>query len=139
MNKPLRVQAYDSTDTATSYGLVPHHLLLAIPRGSEEECRQFYVGILGLHELQKPSALAERGGLWVRGDQLEIHLGVEEEFRPARKAHPGILVGDLDAMAQRFAEHDVTVQWDGDFPGYRRFYVFDNVGNRLEFLGADRR
>ena len=111
-----------------------HHVQLAIPAGSEEECRHFYVTVLGLTEVAKPPALAARGGLWVRADRLELHLGVEADFRPARKAHPGILVGDLDALAERLTGHGIEVSWDGDFPGHRRFYAFDNVGNRLEFL-----
>ncbi|WP_245659997.1 glyoxalase [Nocardia gamkensis] len=78
--------------------------------------------------------LAARGGLWVRGDGLEIHLGVEQDFRPARKAHPGILVGRLDELAQRLTEADVELSWDEEFPGFRRFYAFDCVGNRLEFM-----
>lgn len=114
-----------------------HHVQLAIPAGSEDDCRRFYVDVLGMEELVKPPVLAARGGLWVRADRLEIHLGVEEDFRPARKAHPGILVDDLDGLAERFARHGVDVRWDGEFPGYRRFYAFDNVGNRLEFLCAE--
>jgi hypothetical protein len=88
-------------------------------------------------ELRKPPELSARGGLWVRADALEIHLGVEEDFRPARKAHPGIRVADLDALAQRLAEHGVEAVWDGHFPGHRRFYADDNVGNRLEFIQRD--
>lgn len=72
-------------------------------------------------ELVKPPALAGRGGLWVRSDRLEIHLGVEEDFRPARKAHPGILVADLDALAGRLAVYGIAVTWDEGFPGHRRF------------------
>ncbi|WP_066937420.1 glyoxalase [Microtetraspora fusca] len=114
------------------YGL--HHVQLAIGPGDEEACRAFYVGILGMIEIPKPPALAARGGLWVRADSLEIHLGVEQDFRPARKAHPGILVADLDGLAALLERHGVEVIWDGDFPGHRRFYAHDAVGNRLEFL-----
>lgn len=85
-------------------------------------------------EIPKPPALAARGGLWVRADALEIHLGVEEDFRPARKAHPGIRSADLDNLARRLADRGVEVTWDGDLPCHRRFYVHDNLGNRLEFL-----
>ncbi|HEY3894883.1 MAG TPA: glyoxalase [Pseudonocardiaceae bacterium] len=85
-------------------------------------------------EVQKPSALAARGGLCVRADKLEIHLGVEADFRPARKAHPGILVADLDAFAARLTGRNVEVTWDHNFPGHRRFYVADCYGNRLEFF-----
>ena len=117
-----------------TFGLALHHVQLAVPPGSEDECRRFYVDVLGMTEVAKPPELAARGGLWVRADRLEIHLGVEPDFRPARKAHPGILVGDLDALAERLCAHGVEVTWDDNFPGYRRFYAFDNVGNRLEFL-----
>jgi catechol 2,3-dioxygenase-like lactoylglutathione lyase family enzyme len=119
-----------------SYGL--HHVQIAIAPGSEDECRRFYVDILGMAEIDKPPVLAARGGLWVRADTLEIHLGAEQDFRPARKAHPGIRVGDLDLLAKRLSENHVEVTWDDNFPGHRRFYAFDNLGNRLEFLQARR-
>jgi catechol 2,3-dioxygenase-like lactoylglutathione lyase family enzyme len=121
--------------TTQSYGL--HHVQLAIPVGSEAACRAFYVGVLGLAEVTKPPVLAARGGLWVRSGSLELHLGVEDDFRPARKAHPGILVADLDALAARLTAAGVPVRWDGDFPGHRRCYADDPVGNRLEFLQPD--
>ncbi|WP_406290954.1 VOC family protein [Embleya sp. NBC_00896] len=111
-----------------------HHVQLAIPPGSEDACRAFYLGVLGMTEVAKPPVLAARGGLWVRAGALEIHLGVEADFRPARKAHPGILVSDLDEVAARLTEHGTNVTPDGEFPGFRRFYAEDAVGNRLEFL-----
>ncbi|GAA1742523.1 VOC family protein [Luedemannella helvata] len=114
-----------------------HHVQLAIPAGAEDACRAFYVGVLELVEVPKPPVLAARGGLWVRGGSLELHLGVETDFRPARKAHPGILVADLDALVQRLTGAGVAVEWDANFPGYRRCYVADPVGNRLEFLATD--
>lgn len=107
---------------------------VALPPGGEEECRRFYVDVLGLSEVEKPAALVGRGGLWVRADALEIHLGVEADFRPQRKAHPGILVTDLDALAARLESHAVPIEWDDNFPGMRRFHTHDNNGNRLEFL-----
>lgn len=119
---------------ASAYGYGLHHVQLAIPVGSEDDCRAFYVGLLGMTEVAKPPALAARGGLWVRADRLEIHLGVEQEFRPARKAHPGVIVGDLDALAACLTGGGVDISWDDNFPGHRRLYAFDNVGNRLEFL-----
>jgi catechol 2,3-dioxygenase-like lactoylglutathione lyase family enzyme len=121
----------------TPLGFALHHVQLAVPAGSEDACRTFYVGVLGLTEVPKPPALAARGGLWVRGDVLELHLGVEADFRPARKAHPGILVRDIDALVARLAAAGIEVRWDGDFPGHRRCYVGDPVGNRLEFLQPD--
>ncbi|MFJ5228651.1 glyoxalase [Kitasatospora sp. NPDC088391] len=111
-----------------------HHVHLALPPGGEEKCREFWGGVLGFEELAKPAVLAARGGGWFRGGGLEVHLGVEEDFRPAAKAHPGILIRGLDAVARRLAEHGIEVTWDGDFPGMRRFYASDLLGNRLEFL-----
>ncbi len=111
-----------------------HHVQLAIPPGGEEFARKFYGDVLGMTELEKPSALAARGGCWFRLGGLEIHLGVEEGFRPAAKAHPGILVGGLDRLADALAERGRDVQWDGNFPHHRRFYTCDLHGNRLEFL-----
>jgi len=121
--------------TGTGFSL--HHVQLAIPPGSEETARAFWIGVLGFAEIPKPPELATRGGLWVRADGLEVHLGTEEAFVPARKAHPGIRVGDLDGLAGRLERNGVVVQWDGTFPGHRRFYAADPFGNRLEFLCPD--
>jgi catechol 2,3-dioxygenase-like lactoylglutathione lyase family enzyme len=115
-----------------------HHVQLAAPAGSEDALRAFYGGLLGLPEVPKPPGLAARGGAWFRSAGVELHLGVEEGFRPARKAHPGLLVDGLDALAARLAVAGVDVVWDGDFPGYRRCYVADPVGNRLELLEPSR-
>lgn len=111
-----------------------HHVQLAAPAGSEAVLRQFYVTVLGMSEVPKPPALAARGGAWFRSGSLELHIGVEDDFRPARKAHPGILVDDLDAVVLRLAEHGVQAGWDERFPGFRRCYVADPHGNRLELL-----
>ncbi len=110
---------------------------LAIPPGSEGTARAFWVDVLGFVEIPKPPELAARGGLWVRADALEVHLGTEDEFVPARKAHPGIRVGDLDALAGLLEKNNVPVKWDDAFPGHRRFYSEDPFGNRLEFLSPD--
>lgn len=111
-----------------------HHVLLACPAGSEAESRRFYEGVLGLTEIPKPPALAARGGCWFRGFGIELHLGVEEDFRPARKAHPGLLVTGIDLWARRLAEAGYAVERDDEFPGMHRFYSNDPHGNRLEFL-----
>ncbi|MET7622718.1 glyoxalase [Streptomyces sp. NPDC005408] len=111
-----------------------HHVQLAIPPGAEDLCRQFWGEVLGMTELAKPPVLAARGGCWFRGDGLEVHLGVEKEFSPARKAHPGILVRSLNDFAKRLEECGHEVIWDDTFPGYDRFYAFDKLGNRLEFM-----
>lgn len=111
-----------------------HHVQLAIPPGGEDTARAFYQDVLGMSEVDKPPALAARGGCWFRRDGLEVHLGVEQDFRAAAKAHPGILVHDLDALAERIGAAGGDVEWDGEFPGHRRFYSHDQHGNRLEFL-----
>jgi catechol 2,3-dioxygenase-like lactoylglutathione lyase family enzyme len=111
-----------------------HHVQLACPADSEDTLRDFYSGVLGLAEVAKPPVLAARGGCWFRGHGIELHLGVEHDFRPARKAHPGLPVHDLDAWAGRLRATGVPVLFDEEFPGMRRFYSEDPLGNRLEFL-----
>ena len=111
-----------------------HHVQLAVPAGSEDLLRAFYGGLLGLPVVAKPPVLAARGGVWFRSPGVELHLGVEEDFRPARKAHPGLLVDDLDVLTSLLEAAGVEVVRDDDFPGYRRCYASDPVGNRLELL-----
>jgi catechol 2,3-dioxygenase-like lactoylglutathione lyase family enzyme len=111
-----------------------HHVQVACPPGSEDTLRAFYRDLLGLAEKAKPPALAARGGCWFSGYGIELHLGVEETFQPAHKAHPGLLWPDLDGLAGRLAEAGYPVAWSGELPGYRRFYTADPYGNRLEFL-----
>ena len=111
-----------------------HHVQLACPAGSEDASRAFYSGVLGLSEIEKPPNLAQRGGCWFRGHGIELHLGIEAEFRPARKAHPALLVTDLDDWASRLQAAGYPASFDDEFPGMRRFYSTDPHGNRLEFL-----
>ena len=111
-----------------------HHMQLAMPRAEERAARDFFVGVLGMTEVDKPPALAARGGAWFRAGDVELHLGVEDNFRPARKGHPGIVVTDLDDVVHRLIEAGQDVSWDADFPGFRRVYAHDPFGNRLEFL-----
>ena len=111
-----------------------HHVQLSCPAGTEDSQREFFAGVLGLAEIEKPPVLARRGGCWFRGDGIELHLGVEADFQPARKAHPGLLVQDIDDWAARLAAAGYPVTFDEDFPGMRRFYSEDPNGNRLEFL-----
>ena len=110
------------------------HVQLAIPKGAEDRCRSFYVGLLGMMEVPKPPTLAGRGGLWLESGSVRIHLGVEEDFRPARKAHPAIAVADLDGLARMMSEAGHEPAWDEAIPDVRRFYVQDPVGNRIEFM-----
>ena len=121
-----------------------HHIQVALPRGEEEAARRFYGGALGLVEVPKPPSLAGRGGCWFRafeGDAVtaEIHLGVEEPFVPARRAHPGLLcetITDLEALAKRIEHRGFEVSWAerDTFEGYVRFHTRDGFGNRLEVM-----
>jgi catechol 2,3-dioxygenase-like lactoylglutathione lyase family enzyme len=111
-----------------------HHVQLAMPPGREGEARAFFAGVLGMVEVEKPPALAGRGGAWFRDGGVEIHLGVEDPFAPARTAHPGLVVEDLDEAARRVATTGQDITWDADLPGFRRFHAHDPFGNRLEFL-----
>jgi catechol 2,3-dioxygenase-like lactoylglutathione lyase family enzyme len=111
-----------------------HHVQLSIPPGGEETAREFYGGVLGMTELEKPEGLKARGGCWFRAGDWEVHLGVEPDFSPARKAHPGVLVRGLDELATTLHAAGHPVQWDPLFPGHRRLYAHDGHGNRLEFL-----
>lgn len=111
-----------------------HHVQVCCPRGGEQQVRAFYGGLLALEEVDKPPALAGRGGVWFRGEGYELHVGVEDPFAPARKAHPAFVVADIDALAGRLGQAGVDAVWDSDFPGYRRFHVTDPHGNRVEVL-----
>ena len=112
------------------------HVQVAVPPASEARCRAFYVEVLGLVELPKPPVLAARGGLWVQAGSHELHLGVEADFQPARKAHPAFLVETLDALATRIEASGHKVAWDDTNPVVRRFFTHDPFGNRLEFVEA---
>jgi catechol 2,3-dioxygenase-like lactoylglutathione lyase family enzyme len=111
-----------------------HHVQLAMPPGKEPEAREFFVGVLGMEEIRKPPVLAARGGAWFSSGEVDLHLGVEDDFRPAQKAHPGILVDDIEDVVRRLAAAGQEVTWDTDFLGFRRVYADDPFGNRLEFL-----
>lgn len=111
-----------------------HHVQVSCPVGGEHAARHFYAETLGIAEVEKPPVLAARGGCWFRGESIEIHVGVEPGFVPATKAHPALLVDDIDALAERVEAHGYPVSWDDDFPGHRRFYTADGNGNRVEIL-----
>ena len=108
------------------------HVQLAVPRGSEDAARGFYDELLGLEEIPKPEPIRSRGGVWFRAGEQELHLGVEEPFVPARKAHPGLVVEDLGALRARFRSAGVEFEDDGKIPDVDRLFVHDPFGNRLE-------
>ena len=115
------------------------HVQLAMPAGGEEAARGFYGGLLGLAEVLKPPLLAARGGVWFESGPVRLHLGVEAEFRPARKAHPAFRVRDLAALRQGLEAAGCAIQDDDALLDERRFYAADPFGNRLEFMAERRR
>jgi catechol 2,3-dioxygenase-like lactoylglutathione lyase family enzyme len=110
------------------------HVQLAMPAGGENRARAFYGEILGIPETPKPPNLAKRGGCWFERDELKIHLGVESEFHAARKAHPALLVEDLQALAAKLRSSGAIVRDDEPLEGYHRIYVDDPFGNRIELM-----
>jgi len=110
------------------------HALLAMPRNGEAAARAFYGEILGLREIEKPANLAVRGGVWFAVGAQQLHLGVEAEFRPARKAHPALLLRDIETLRAKLRAKGFEPREDEPLAGYQRFHVADPFGNRLEFL-----
>ena len=113
------------------------HILLAMPAGAEAQARDFYAGVLLLQEKVKPPPLAKRCGAWFTNGTIEVHLGVEKDFRPARKAHPAFLVRDLAGFVARARAHGCEMAEDEPLPGYSRIFVYDPFGNRLELIESD--
>ncbi len=124
------------------------HVQLAIPQGGEDLARAFWVTLMGLVEVEKPAALARRGGAWFESPGIvgtagmagitgiAVHVGVEAEFRPNQKAHPAFVVADLDALATACAAAGLPVRWDSEIPGVRRFHTDDPFGNRIELISS---
>jgi catechol 2,3-dioxygenase-like lactoylglutathione lyase family enzyme len=110
------------------------HVQLAMPAGREAEARVFYSALLGLPEVPKPADLATRGGVWFESSEVKVHLGVDREFRPAKKAHPALLVTDLRRLVERLRAAGVAVTDDEPLAGSDRVYVTDPFGNRLELM-----
>jgi catechol 2,3-dioxygenase-like lactoylglutathione lyase family enzyme len=113
------------------------HVQLAAPPGCEAEARRFFADLLGLEELEKPVALRARGGVWFRVGEQRLHVGVEEEFAPARKAHPAFAVIRFDELLARLRAAGVPVTDDASIPGVRRCYVADPWGNRIELVAVE--
>jgi catechol 2,3-dioxygenase-like lactoylglutathione lyase family enzyme len=113
------------------------HVQLAAPAGCEEEARRFFGGLLGLEEVEKPEPLQERGGVWFRVGAQQLHVGVEDGFAPARKAHPAFAVRRYDELLARLRAAGVEPSEDTAIPGVSRCYVSDPWGNRIELLAVD--
>jgi catechol 2,3-dioxygenase-like lactoylglutathione lyase family enzyme len=110
------------------------HIQLAAPKGSEEEAKRFFYGILGMKEIDKPESLKNRGGVWFEFGPYQIHVGIEEPFFPAKKAHPAFAVESIEALKQHLINNGVPVTEDHRIPDVVRFHTSDPFGNRLEFL-----
>jgi catechol 2,3-dioxygenase-like lactoylglutathione lyase family enzyme len=111
------------------------HVQLAMPAGKEITARTFYVGILGLAEIAKPPELATRGGAWFQSGNVIIHLGIETDFRPNRKAHPAFLVDDLNEFLEICLSHNIEVDTSQPpIKGFNRVHIFDPFGNRIELM-----
>jgi catechol 2,3-dioxygenase-like lactoylglutathione lyase family enzyme len=111
-----------------------HHVQLAMPPGAEDEAETFYVGRLGFTRILKPAHLEARGGCWFRFDVTELHLGVEDGFRPSAKAHPALRVRGIAALRAALSAGDWPVEDDTELDGHQRWYVRDPFGNRLELI-----
>jgi len=110
------------------------HVQLAMPEGEEAKARSFYGEVLGIGEVPKPPHLAERGGVWFEDGDLKIHLGVEKDFRPAKKAHPALLVKGLNELVEKCRAAGYEVVSDEPLTGYYRVYASDPFGNRIELM-----
>ncbi|MGE7604098.1 VOC family protein [Peribacillus sp. NPDC097675] len=110
------------------------HIQLAAPKGSEDIARKFFQDTLGLDEVEKPESLKKRGGLWFQFGNHQIHIGIEEPFYPAKKAHPAFAIENLEALKQHLLTNGIDVKNDDRIPGVKRFFISDPFGNRMEFL-----
>jgi len=110
------------------------HVQLAMPPLSEDRARAFYIGILGLSEVPKPAELAKRGGVWFEGEAVKLHLGVEPDFRPAKKAHPALVVQGLAELIAKCEAAGYKTKPNAPFDGYNRCHVEDPFGNRIELM-----
>jgi len=111
------------------------HIQIAIPAGGEENAREFFIKVLGFQEIPKPAELAKRGGAWFQAGSVQLHLGVEADFRPAQKAHPAFVVDDLDGLIEKV--QSAGFETDTSQPplnGFKRAHIFDPFGNRIELM-----
>ena len=114
--------------------MILDHIQLAMPIGGEAKARVFFSEVLGMIEDKKPYPLSERGGCWFRKGGVILHVGVDKEFTPQKKAHPAFVVSDLKRIEEKLKEKNFEVVWDEALPNRSRFYSTDPFGNRIEFL-----
>jgi catechol 2,3-dioxygenase-like lactoylglutathione lyase family enzyme len=114
------------------------HVQLAMPAGGEEAADGFYRDLLGFEVIPKPQPLAARGGRWYAIGDTQVHLGVEADFHPARKAHPALIVDGIDELVSRLTREGIEPRWENDLPTMRHCYVDDPFGNRIELIDASR-
>ncbi|MDP1420070.1 glyoxalase [Peribacillus simplex] len=110
------------------------HIQLAAPKGSEETARKFFKNILGFDEVEKPEELKKRGGVWFEFGNYQIHIGIEEPFYPAKKAHPAFEIENIEELKKHLVTNGIDVIEDDKLPGAKRFYISDPFGNRMELL-----
>lgn len=113
------------------------HVQLAMPPSQEEKAREFYCGILRMSEIPKPPELAQRGGAWFSSGSVQLHLGVENDFRPAKKAHPALRCSEYDLLLAQLRQAGVEVREDHARKNARRAYVDDPFGNRIELIESE--
>lgn len=114
-----------------------HHVNIVMPTSGESDARAFYGDLLGFRELPKPAAMAGRGGVWFAAGTIDLHIGVDPDFQPSRKAHVAYQIDDLDGLRRQVEELGYPTRDDVPLPGYRRFHTEDPFGNRIEFLEAE--
>lgn len=110
------------------------HVQLAMPPGEEDAARRFYSGILGMREVPKPAELAKRGGCWFDSGPVQLHLGVEKDFHPAKKAHPALACSNYEALVAKVRASGIEPIPANGIPGVRRFHIHDPFGNRIELI-----
>lgn len=114
------------------YGI--DHVQLAAPPGSEDIARKFFHDVMGMEEIEKPEELKKRGGVWFRCGKSQIHIDIDYDFKPAKKAHPAIHVKNLNELKSVLLQNGIQVREDEALPGAKRFYIDDPFGNRIEIL-----
>jgi catechol 2,3-dioxygenase-like lactoylglutathione lyase family enzyme len=113
------------------------HIQIAMPAGGEAKARDFYAGLLGMREIAKPPELAKRGGCWFESGRVEIHLGIDNDFRAAKKAHAGLICSDYDGLTRKLHAADIETIEAGEIPGRRRCHIHDPFGNRIELIATE--